>query len=455
MPRNDSKTPRTVQDLMRRYDFGAILGLKKNFEIQKKNLYKIENELNNMLNSFIINLSDVLENQSDVSLWFYDYLPTTSNEPYSNWVNKQEHDGDLFYDQSTGRVYQYKYTSDSWIENTDESLISAMATTNVGIDTTLDHERKIYFNQPTPPYESGDWWIKNDGTLFVCQLSKTTGDYEDDDFINSANFVATVAVKNNNEITVLKGTVMKISESYVSVEDLATGGRTVIDGGNIKTGTIDANLVTIANDNVILDEDGIKLNNGAKVIGTNGLMNTYLYEKIGFAGFVSDYTSGYLNFKKKSILIDFVIPDGLVVTKAVVRLIHNPVYWYWYNVDNGQSGYEWGYLRNVNLYKCLNVTNKRLAADFGGQVYKDEDVSQYWEINNPFNGSDFTADAPSESSHKSQTVVSKDIKTFLRTGLNQFKVETTQAIPTSLQDACQKSAYLTVQVEVEGYMSYT
>lgn len=455
MARNDSKTPRTVQDLMRRFDFGAILGLKKNFEIQKKNLYKIENELNNMLNSFIINLSDVLENQSDVSLWFYDYLPSTSNEPYSNWVNKQEHDGDLFYDQSTGRVYQYKYTSDSWVENTDESLISAMATTNVGIDTTLDHERKIYFNQPTPPYESGDWWIKNDGTLFVCQLSKTTGDYEDDDFINSANFVATVAVKNNNEITVLKGTVMKISESYVSVEDLATGGRTVIDGGNIKTGTIDANLVTIANDNVILDEDGIKLNNGAKVIGTNGLMNTYLYEKIGFAGFVSDYTGGYLNFKKKSILIDFVIPDGLVVTKAVVRLIHNPVYWYWYNMDNGQSGYEWGYLRNVNLYKCLNVTNKRLAADFGGQVYKDEDVSQYWEINNPFNGSDFTADAPSESSHKSQTVVSKDIKTFLRTGLNQFKVETTQAIPTSFQDACQKSAYLTVQVEVEGYMSYT
>ena len=254
MARNDSKTPRTVQDLMRRFDFGAILGLKKNFEIQKKNLYKIENELNNMLNSFIINLSDVLENQSDVSLWFYNYLPTTSNEPYSNWVNKQEHDGDLFYDQSTGRVYQYKYTSDSWIENTDESLISAMATTNVGIDTTTDHERKIYFNQPTPPYESGDWWIKNDGTLFVCQLSKTTGDYEDDDFINSANFVATVAVKNNNEITVLKGTVMKISESYVSVEDLATGGRTVIDGGNIKTGTIDANLVTIANDNVILDE---------------------------------------------------------------------------------------------------------------------------------------------------------------------------------------------------------
>lgn len=455
MAKNDSKTPRTLQDLMRRYDFGAILGLKKNFEIQKKNLYKIENELNNMLNSFIINLSDVLENQSDVSLWFYDYIPTTSNEPYSNWVNKQEHDGDIFYDQSTGRVYQYKYSSDSWIENTDETLISAMATTNVGIDTTSDHERKIYFNQPTPPYESGDWWIKSDGTLFICQLTKTSGDYEEEDFINSANYVATVAVKNNNEITVLKGTVTKISESYVSVTDLATGGSTIIDGGNIKTGTIDASLVTIANNNVQLDKDGIKLNNGAKVIGTNGLMNTYLYENKDFAGFVADYTSGSLNFKKKSILVNLVIPDGLLITKAKVRLIHNPVYWFWNNMDNNQSGYEWGYLRNVKLYKCTNVQTKRFAADFGGQIYNDDDISSYTEIANAFGSSGFTANVPSESNYNAQVAISEDIKNSLSAGLNQLKLETMENIPSSYTNSCRRSAYLTVQVEVEGYMSYT
>ena len=455
MPKNDVKTPRTVQELMRRFDFGSILGMKKNLEIQKKNLYKIENELNNMLNSFVINLSDVLENQSDVSLWFYDYIPSTSNEPYSNWINKQEHDGDLFYDKSTGRVYQYKYSSNSWIENTDETLISAMATTNVGIDTTSDHERKIYFSQPTPPYECGDWWIKNDGTLYVCQLAKTSGEYEEIDFINSANYVATVAVKNNNEITVLKGTVTKISESYVSVTDLATGGTTVIDGGNIKSGTIDVSLVTIANNNIILDEDGIKLNNGAKVIGTNGLMNTYLYENKDFVGFVSDYTSGYTRFKKKNILVNVVIPDGLVVTKAKVRLIHNPVYWDWYNNDSGQSGYEWGYLRNVKLYKCTNVQTKRLAADFGGQVYNDEDVSTYSEISNAFGSNGFTANEPSESSHNSQVAISADVKNSLTTGLNQLKLETIENVPSSYQASCQRSAYLTVQVEVEGYMSYT
>ena len=453
MPRNDNKTPRTVQDLMRRFDFGAILGLKQNVEIQKKNLYKIESELNGMLNSFIINLADVIDSQSDVSLWFYDYQPTTSNVPYSSWVNKQDHDGDLFYDQSTGRVYQYKYSSDSWIEKTDETLVSAMATTNVGIDTTSDHERKIYFNQPTPPYESGDWWIKSDGTLYICQLGKASGDYEDEDFINSANYVATVAVKNNNEITVLKGTVTKISESYVSVTDLATGGSTIIDGGNIKTGTINTDLVTIANNNVVIDEDGIKLNNGAKVIGTNGLMNTYLTESQDFAGFVADYTSGNLQFKKKNIFIDFVKPQGLHITKAVIRLIHNPVYWHWYNYDSGQDGYQWGRIRNLRLYKCTNVSSKLIAADYGGQVYHDEDVGTYSEVENAFGSTGYSAIQPSSSSHNAESVTSIDIKSSIGTGLNRFKLGTSLSA-LNYADACSKSAYLTVQLEVEGYMSY-
>lgn len=455
MPRTDSKTPRTVEDLIRRYDFSSILGLKKNVEIQKKNLYKIENELNNMLNSFIINLKDVLDDQSDISLWFYDYTPSTTNAPYSNWTNKEDHDRDLFYDQSTGKVYQFVYSSNSWIEKTDENLIQAMATTNVGIDTTSDHERKIYFSQPTPPYESGDWWIKSDGTLFVCQLTKSSGSYEDIDFINSANYVATVAVKNNNEITVLKGTVTRISESYVSIEDLATGGKTVINGANIKTGTIDANLITIANDNVIFNKDGIKLNNGAKVIGTNGLKNTYLYEKEGFAGFISENTSGTLVFAKKNILIDLVIPTNFVIEKAYVKLIHNPVKWSWYNPSNGISGVDWGYLRNLKLYKCTNVSSKLLAADFGGQIYSDADVSNYTEITGAFGNSGFTADSPSDSSHNAQQVNSSNIKNNLTVGLNQLKIETTTTTPSGYKNAAEKSAYLTVQVVVEGYMSYT
>lgn len=475
MSKQDVKNPRNFEQFKKQFDFAGILGLKKNVEIQKKTLYKVENELNNMLNSFIINLDGVIGSQSDVSLWFYDYIPTTSNVPYSNWISPADHDGDLFYNKSTGRAYQYVYSSNSWVEKTDESLILALATTNSGIDTTIDHERKIYFTEPSPPYDAGDWWIQDDGILYICQLSVVSGSYRKSDWTNSANYVATVAARNNNEITVLKGTVTEITESYVKITDLATGGSTSINGSNIVTGsinadlitsgrmsanrisggTIDANLVTIANNNVQMDKDGIKLHNGAKVIGTNGLKNTYLFENEGFAGFDLSYTTGTLKFVKKNLFVDLVIPNNFVIEKANVKLIHNPVYWHWQNIDNNQDGYNWGNLRGVKLYKCTNVSSKLLAADYNGQIYTDSDVSTYSEISGAFGSSGFTSNTPTNNSHNAQTVTSSDIKNSLTVGLNRLKLETSEAIPTAYNVACQKSAYLTVQVEIEGYMSYT
>lgn len=121
-----------------------------------------------MLNSLVINLSDVLDTQSSISLWFYEGIPTTSNEPYINWATPSDHYGDLYYDQNSG--YVYKYTSTGWILQTDENLINALALTNVELDVTTDHERQVFFQQPTPPYQSGDWWIQDDGTLMICQL---------------------------------------------------------------------------------------------------------------------------------------------------------------------------------------------------------------------------------------------------------------------------------------------
>ena len=266
---------RTVSDLERKYNFASLLGLNKNVKMNEKSITRIQGELSNILNSLIINLKDVLDSQSDVSLWFYSGIPTTSNEPYINWENPIEHYGDIYYNQETGYVYQY--SSNGWEQNTDINLIQAMALTNVELDTTIDHERKVYFVQPVPPYSSGDWWILEDGTLKICQIGKTTGEYETNDFIVSSKYVTTVASKTGDALTVLKGTVTEITENYVKYTDLATGGSTIINGSNIKTGTINTDNVTVGNGNVQIDSDGIKLNNGAKVIGENGLMNTYLF----------------------------------------------------------------------------------------------------------------------------------------------------------------------------------
>lgn len=278
---------RTAQELEKKYNFASLLGLKKNVEITRQGIQKIENELNNILTALVINLKDVLDSQSDVSLWFYSGTPTKLNAPYINWVTPSDHTGDIYYDQSTGRVYQYN--NDIWEVNTNPDLVEAMAITNAELDTQ-DHERKVFFTTPTIPYSNGDWWIKTDGTLFICQISKTSGIYEEDDFISSENYTQSVAEKIGDEIKVLKGTITTMSENYAKFTDLATGGSTTIAGENISTGNIQSN-------NYIQNTSGTKINL------TDGSIDTKNF-KVDSSGNMScsnaEITGGKINMESPS-----------------------------------------------------------------------------------------------------------------------------------------------------------
>ena len=457
---NNARTP---EDLERKYNFASLLGLSKNVKMNEKSITKVNNELANMLNTLIINLKDVLNDQGEVSLWFYSGTPTTSNAPYTSWSNKADHYGDIYYDQATGYVYQYSVSG--WTRNTDTSLVQAMALTNVELDTTTDHERKVYFTQPTPPYSSGDWWILEDGTLKICQLGKSSGAYDTEDFIVSSKYVATIASKTDDTITVLKGTVTTISDTYVSVEDLATGGRTVINGANITTGTVNTDNVTIGNGNVKLDKEGLKLSNGAKVVGTNGLMNTYIftqnydnvevsYDGFAFCGY--DAEGGLTGFEstytpvKDGIGITVDIPEGLNITSAKVILFHAPMQW-----SNMSGAITWGYCRQLRLYKATNVTN-RVFAGYVGSDLVSADNTTYSEISGALGTSGYTPSTPSASSYKTEMKTSTDIKSSLSTGLNKLLIQTGESLSGSVSETsiCSRRALLHAIVKVDGYMSY-
>ena len=248
MAKNDVVV-RTPADLERKYNLASLFGLKKNVEITAQGMQKIENELNSMLNALVINLKDVLDSQSEISLWFYSGKPTTSNEPYKSWSKPSDHVGDLYYDINTGYVYQWNGV---WEVNTSPDLVEAMAITNAETDTSTDHERKVFFGTPTIPYSNGDWWVKEDGSLFICQISKTSGSYEKDDFIDSSKYTESIAEKIGEEIKVLKGTITMITDNYAKFTDLATGGSTTISGDNITTGSIQSQ-------NYIKDTSGTKI----------------------------------------------------------------------------------------------------------------------------------------------------------------------------------------------------
>lgn len=248
MAKNDVVV-RSAADLERKYNLASLFGLKKNVEITRQGIQQIQNELNSMLNALVINLKDVLDSQGEISLWFYSGKPTVSNEPYISWNDPEEHIGDIYYDQNTGIVYQW---GGLWEVNPSPDLVEAMAITNSEVDTSTDHERKVFFDTPTIPYSNGDWWVKEDGSLFICQISKTEGTYEETDFISTDNYTESVAEKVGDAIKVLKGTVTTLTENYAKFTDLATGGSTTISGDNVITGNLKS-------ENYIANTSGTKI----------------------------------------------------------------------------------------------------------------------------------------------------------------------------------------------------
>lgn len=468
MEKQDSNGVRTAQDIERKYDFGKMLGLTKNIETQEKGLIQIQNTLNDMLNALVINLKDVLDSQSDVSLWFYSGVPTNLTEPYISWQDPSDHYGDIYYDTNEGKVYQFYESSGVWEVNANPDLLRAMALTNSEIDTTIDHERKVFFTTPTVPYASGDWWILSDGTLKVCQIGKSTGTYEEQDFINSALYSPTISEKFEEVITVLKGTITTLSEDYVQFTDLATGGSTTIAGENIKTGNIESNNYvsnvsgtkiglldgTIDAKNFKLDSSGnVRLGNGAKVMGGDGLLtNLQFASRNGVEtqfGINYEFQSGSnIGYKAQPLKITATIPDNFTIVESKLTLVHIPVKW---------EGSQWGYARNIGVYK--QSLNNKFEMDFNSDfVYITEPT--YTLCEDIFEGEDtWQPSIPDNNDYPIEVITTSDLE--LEQGLNMLVVKTT-TVPSGTTTAyntakleCEKQSGLAVAIlDVYGYTSY-
>ena len=441
----DKNVVRTAADLEKKYNFAKLLGLSKNIETNTETLIKVENELNNMLNSLVINLSDVLDTQSSISLWFYEGIPTTSNEPYIDWATPSEHYGDLYYDQNSG--YVYKYTSTGWVLQTDENLINALALTNVELDVTTDHERQVFFQQPTPPYQSGDWWIQEDGTLMICQLGKPTGEtFEENDFVISTRYVQTVAVKQGDTIEVIKGQVVTITDTMVSYTDKATGKTTAISGDSITTGTLKSqNYVQGTSGtkfdltNGVIDSKNFKLDNSGNIdvegyiTTSKGIITNLQYKgrsynwlAEGNADSAEEYFLGYNesweDYPPKNVANFFCasvyIPQGFTIQSAKIVVKHNPVNW----------GGNTGYCRNINAYNVTNYMGSSIYAEYASEYNLFPNIV--------FNNSNIISDAMGSGGHtfnawSSETYTSNDISSVFKSGGNTIPGHYNIAIKTS------------------------
>ena len=128
----------------------------------------------------IENLQEQID--GNITTWFFDYVPTTSNYPASEWIQQGTeivHLGDLFYNTATG--YVYRWLSDgaepptySWLRITDSDVTKALADAAAAQDTA-DHKRRVFVTTPVVPYDIGDLWCEGStGDILTCTTPKTS-----------------------------------------------------------------------------------------------------------------------------------------------------------------------------------------------------------------------------------------------------------------------------------------
>lgn len=137
--------------------------------------------ISNFESSVTSSISD-LQDQIDgaIETWFYDGVPSSNTEPEVNWTTtdeKNNHLGDLYYDSETGYCYRYQLNDGSyeWHLIADNDISTALAAAAAAQDTA-DSKRRVFYTQPTPPYDQGDLWVQgSDGDILRCQTAKAAG----------------------------------------------------------------------------------------------------------------------------------------------------------------------------------------------------------------------------------------------------------------------------------------
>ena len=223
----DRRKTLTVEELRRRYNLDALDKDRKAIKLQKDQLNKVDAELNDFVEITTKNIKE-LQDQVDgnITTWFFNGVPTVDSEPASSWItdtDKNNHLGDLYYDQDTGYAYRFYLDGTTneygWIQVIDSDVAEVLAIANAAKDTA-DSKRRVFVAQPIPPYDIGDIWIKEDTDLYRCRASRSEGSFNIVDWIRATNYTDdTVALGTKAELDQFK---TQVTENYVSNATLET-----------------------------------------------------------------------------------------------------------------------------------------------------------------------------------------------------------------------------------------
>lgn len=230
---------------------------------------------------------------------------------------------------------------------------------------------------------------------------------------------------------------------------------------SIKSNKIKLEGLVTANENFKVLEDGsivavnasltgnIYLPDGGKVIGGDGLFTNLQFLSDGYNSFTPIGWS--LSMDNQSIKVPLnisaYIPPDFTVEKAYLTLYHMPAC---YLHPSDDSLYTWCYARNINLYKVSNFNDCFVTIN-GYEASWNEQA----EVSNT-NKLNYTPSVNS-TSHGVMSITTDDISDFLTSGLNEFKIQTSDDSPGNFgNNYCQNTdastGYAFAILNVFGYM---
>lgn len=181
-------------------DTGQVDIVANSFSLKGQSISDIaEQQVNDFVDTVYTPAIDNLQAQIDgqIETWFYDYIPTTTNYPASNWTTDTERDkhlGDLFYvvdnAEYGGQAYRWAKINNAytWDYVEDTAVTKALADAAAAQDTA-DQKRRVFVSQPVPPYDVGDLWVGNSSSdLMRCQTSRRSGNYNAADWIKAVKY---------------------------------------------------------------------------------------------------------------------------------------------------------------------------------------------------------------------------------------------------------------------------
>lgn len=181
-------------------------------------------------NQDIANLQTQID--GSITTWFGEVAPTNTNEPASKWTtadDKNVHLGDLYYDTITGYCYRWQVKNNeySWQKITDTDVTKALEDASKAQDTA-DQKRRVFYSQPTAPYDKGDLWVQgSSGDILRCQTAKVAGQsFNASDWVAASKY--TDDTKANAAQTAANNAQTAANNAQADIDNLQIGGRNLL-----------------------------------------------------------------------------------------------------------------------------------------------------------------------------------------------------------------------------------